>query len=42
MIKSKDPKVQESIRWKIEGTKNHFFDGFQPTQNRSMKQTISK
>lgn len=42
VIKSKDPKVCESIRWEVEGTKKHFYDGLHPTQNRPMKQPIAE
>lgn len=40
VIQIKDLKVHESIRWKVEGAKKHFYDGLKHSQNRPMKRPI--
>lgn len=42
VIRSKNPEVQDIIRWKVKGSKKHYYDGFQPTQSRSMKRPIAE
>lgn len=40
MIRSKDLKVWESIRTKVEGVEKYLFNGLQPTQSKPMKRPI--
>lgn len=42
LIRSKDPEVQESIRWKVKDSKKHFCDGLQSNQSRNMKRPIAE
>lgn len=42
VIQSKDPKVRESIIWKVEVAKKHFFHGLQPTWNIPTKMPIAE
>lgn len=41
-IHHKDPEVWETIKCKVEGSKNHYYDGIQHTQNRGIKRYIAE